>query len=163
MSKEVRLLDTFIEIPKNSANKYEYDKQQKVFRLDRTLYPAMHYPTDYGFVPDSLAEDGDPLDVLVLVTNPTFPGCVISTRVLGALKMSDEAGVDHKILGVAAKDPRFKEFSSLDDVPPHTLKEIEHFFRTYKELEGKQTVIDGWVDLQETDQIVSEAFARYHA
>lgn len=134
----------FIEIPGGSRNKYEFDEDSGTFFLDRVLYSSVHYPTDYGFVPDTLAEDGDHLDVCVLMTEPTFPGCTIVCRPLGGLDMRDEKGSDFKLLAVPVKDPRFSHYLSLDNVGSHWLKEIETFFATYKLLEGKETEILGW-------------------
>ena len=141
------LVEAIIEIPAGSQNKYEVDRKRGLLRLDRVLYSPVHYPTDYGFVDETLEEDGDPIDILVLVSNPTVPGCIIDTRLIGVLVMSDDKGVDNKLLGVAQRDPRYAQVTDLSGVPPHRLLEIEHFFRTYKELEGKQTVIEGWFGL----------------
>lgn len=139
-------IEVFIEIPKGSRNKYEYDHQQNVIRFDRMLFSSVHYPTDYGFLPDTLSGDGDPLDALILVSEPTFPGCVIQARAVGLFVMHDEKGEDEKILGVPLYDPLWNHITALDDVPPHLLKEVEHFFSVYKDLESKQTRIEGWKD-----------------
>lgn len=160
MSNEL-ILDAFIEIPTGSQNKYEFDKEKGVFRLDRVLYSPMHYPTEYGYLENTLAEDGDPLDILVLTTFPTFPGCVIKSRVIGVLLMSDDKGPDEKVLAVPVDDPRFNEVHSLEDVAPHTLKEIEHFFRVYKDLENKETKIIGWKDAAFAKQLYQECLDRY--
>jgi len=141
------LVDAFVEIPKGSQNKYEFDVKKGQFVLDRVLYGSIHYPGEYGFIPGTLAEDGDPLDILVLSNVPTFPGCIVEARVLGALEMADDKGRDVKILAALNKDPRYDELQSLSNVPNHILKEIEHFFRIYKQLEGKETAVDGWRDL----------------
>ena len=133
-----------VEIPKNSGNKYEYDAALGVFRLDRTLYSPMHYPGDYGFVPGTVAEDGDPLDVLVLVDQPSFTGCLIEVRSVGVLNMVDQNLPDTKILAVPNKNPRYDEVHTVDQVYPHTRGEIETFFTIYKELEGKRTEMKGW-------------------
>lgn len=151
------LVEAFVEIPKGSQNKYEYDLKTGFFRLDRVLYGSIHYPAEYGFIPHTLAEDGDPLDILVLSNIPTFPGCVLDARVLGALEMADDKGRDVKILAALDKDPRFNEMQSLEDVPLHILKEIEHFFRIYKELEGKQTAVDGWRDIDYAIRVIEES------
>lgn len=151
------LVEAFVEIPKGSQNKYEYDLKRGIFYLDRVLYGSIHYPAEYGFIPHTLAEDGDPLDILVLSNIPTFPGCLLEARVLGALEMADDKGRDVKILAALEKDPRFNEMQSLDDVPVHILKEIEHFFRIYKELEGKQTAVDGWRDLEFAIRVIEES------
>jgi len=141
---DTELVSAFIEIPRGSRNKYEYDEETGVWHLDRVLYSSVHYPTDYGWVPDTLAEDGDHLDILVLVQEPTFPGCMIEARPLGGLDMSDEAGRDFKILAVPEGDPRFSHYKKLEDVGPHWLREIETFFQTYKLLEDKETEVLGW-------------------
>ncbi|MFV9510723.1 inorganic diphosphatase [Tepidibacillus sp. LV47] len=161
MSKEL-IVDAFIEIPTGSQNKYEFDKEKGVFRLDRVLYSAVHYPTEYGYLENTLALDGDPLDILVLTSFPTFPGCVIPSRVIGVLIMSDDKGQDEKLLAVPVDDPRFKEINSINDVPSHKLKEIEHFFKVYKDLENKKTIIEGWKDKEEAIKLYEECVARYN-
>lgn len=155
------VVDAFIEIPTGSQNKYEYDKELGVFRLDQVLYSPMHYPTEYGYLENTLAEDGDPLDILVLTSFPTFPGCVISSRVIGVLLMSDDKGPDEKLLAVPVDDPRFDKVNSLEDVAPHVLKEIEHFFQVYKDLENKETKIEGWKDADFAAQLYEECQKRY--
>jgi inorganic pyrophosphatase len=150
-----------VEIPKNSANKYEYDKETGVFRLDRALYSPMHYPGDYGFVPGTLAEDGDPVDVLVLVEEPSFSGCMIAVRPLGMLDMLDQNEPDQKLLAVPNRNPRFDVWHTTDDVLPHMLREIEHFFTIYKELEGKKTEIRGWRGVAEAKSAVRVGRERY--
>ena len=155
-------IPVMIEIPKGSRNKYEYDKQKKVLRFDRMLFSSVHYPSDYGFVPDTLALDGDALDALVLVWEPTFPGCYIETRAVGVFKMTDEKGRDEKILCVPIGDPQWNHVRSLKDVPPHLLKEIEHFFLVYKDLEHKKTTIEGWFDRDEALKIIKASQRRYH-
>lgn len=160
MSKNL-VVDAFIEIPTGSQNKYEFDKDAGVFRLDRVLYSPMHYPTEYGYLDKTLAEDGDPLDILVLTSFPTFPGCVIKSRVVGVLIMSDDKGQDEKLLAVPCDDPRFDHVQSLDDVQPHILKEISHFFRVYKDLENKETHIEGWKDADFAAKLYDECLARY--
>ncbi|MDQ0418080.1 inorganic pyrophosphatase [Croceifilum oryzae] len=162
MSKEL-VVDAFIEIPTGSQNKYEFDKENGVFRLDRVLFSPMHYPTEYGYLEGTLAKDGDPLDILVLTSFPTFPGCVISSRVVGVLVMSDDKGQDEKVLAVPTEDPRFKDIKSLDDVTNHVKKEIEHFFRVYKDLENKTTVIDGWKDADFAANLYQECLDRYQS
>ena len=137
-------IEAIIEIPRGSRNKYEMDHDTGQIRLDRVLYSSVHYPTDYGFFPGTLAEDGDPLDVLVLVEEPTFPGCHVEVRPIGVMHMRDEKGRDEKIIAVLSRDPRFEEIQSLTDLAPHWQREIETFFDTYKLLEEKPTRIDGW-------------------
>ncbi|MGE5591346.1 MAG: inorganic diphosphatase [Bacillota bacterium] len=142
------VVDALIEIPMGSQNKYEHDKESGYFRLDRVLYSPIHYPADYGYVPQTLAEDGDPLDILVMITVPTFPGCVVPARVVGAMLMEDDKGRDTKLLAVCNVDPRFEHVSSLDHLGNHTLREVEHFFSVYKSLEGKPTHTHGWRGLE---------------
>jgi inorganic pyrophosphatase len=139
------VIDVIVEIPAGSRNKYEYDHDRHVIRLDRRLFTATAYPTDYGFVPDTLALDGDPLDAMVLLADPTFPGCLVRARVLGVFWMQDEKGPDAKLLGVLEHDPNWDHVRDLDGLPAHLLAEIEHFFTIYKELEpGKTTEIGGF-------------------
>ncbi|HVB28931.1 MAG TPA: inorganic diphosphatase [Terriglobia bacterium] len=150
-----------VEIPKNSSNKYEYDKTLGVFRLDRTLYSPMHYPGDYGFIPGTLAEDNDPLDVLVSADEATFPGCMLEVRPVGLLAMVDDQGRDTKILSVPDRNPRYDQIHTIDQIFPHVLNEIEHFFAIYKELEGKKTRMEGWRGPREARQAILESRQRY--
>ena len=159
--KEQLSVTVMIEIPKGSRNKYEYDKEKKVLRFDRMLFSAVHYPSDYGFIPDTLAQDGDPLDALVLVWEPTFPGCLIEARPVGLFKMWDEKGLDEKILCVPVSDPLWNYIESLADVPPHLLKEIAHFFAIYKDLEEKKTGVEGWEDCEAALKVIRESQHRY--
>ncbi len=139
--------DVVIEIPRGSRNKYEVDHESGLIRLDRTLFTATQYPADYGFVPDTLGEDGDPLDALVLVLEPTFPGCLIRSRPIGMFRMTDENGPDDKILCVPAGDPRQEHVRDIDDVPQFDRLEIGHFFLIYKQLEPGKTVEGrSWAD-----------------
>ncbi|HEX7057597.1 MAG TPA: inorganic diphosphatase [Bacilli bacterium] len=156
------IVDAFIEIPTGSQNKYEFDKEKKAFVLDRVLYSPMHYPTEYGYLENTLALDGDPLDILVLTTFPTFPGCVIESRVIGVLIMSDDKGQDEKLLAVPVHDPRWREVNSLKDIPQHKLKEIAHFFQVYKDLENKKTIIEGWKDAAFAQQLYDDCVKRYN-
>lgn len=151
-----------IEIAKGSRNKYEYDAKRKVIKFDRMLFSAVHYPSDYGFFPETLAYDGDPLDALVLVSEPTFPGCMIDVRPIGLFKMWDEKGADEKILCVPINDPLWNHIRALKEVSPHLLKEIEHFFKIYKELEEKKTGIEGWHDREAAIEVILEAQRSYH-
>ena len=150
-----------VEIPKNSSNKYEYDGALGVFRLDRALYSPLHYPGDYGFIPGTLAEDHDPLDVLVLVDEPSFPGVLISVRPVGVLEMVDNSEPDQKILAVPNHDPRYDQVHTIDQVFPHKLREIEHFFAIYKELEGKRTEMLGWRGPREAREAIRLSRSRY--
>ena len=155
------LIDVVIEVPMGSSNKYEYDPELNVFRLDRVLYSPMHYPGDYGFVPGTLADDGDPVDVLVLINAPTFPGAVLTVRPLGYLEMSDEKGQDQKLLAVPAHDPRYDGNRHIDTISRHRLREIEHFFNIYKELEGKETRVDGWRGLDEAHDLIRRCVRQF--
>ncbi|WP_261129179.1 inorganic diphosphatase [Bacillus sp. Marseille-Q3570] len=156
-----KVVDAFIEIPTGSQNKYEYDKDKGVFKLDRVLFSPMFYPAEYGYLENTLALDGDPLDILVLVTNPTFPGCVIESRVIGYLNMIDSGEEDSKLLAVPVEDPRFDHVQSLEDVSEHTLKEISHFFERYKDLQGKKTEIGSWEGPEKAAELVEECLKRY--
>lgn len=159
--REDAIVMALIEIPRGSRNKYEFDEATGRFYLDRVLYSSVHYPTDYGYIVETLAGDGDPLDVLVLVQEPTFPGCMIEARVLGGLDMYDEKGSDFKVLAVPVGDPRYAHYLRLADIGDHWLREIETFFATYKLLEPKQTEVLGWHDLEETLATVTECRMRY--
>ncbi len=153
-------VEATIEIPRGSRNKYEYDHERGVFRLDRVLYSSMHYPTDYGFIDGTLSQDGDPLDVLVVVEEPTFPGCRIRVRPIAALWMSDEKGIDEKILGVPVDDPRFRGINDLADLPEHWPLEISAFFQTYKNLQGEQTDVRDWMGAAEAWRLIEESRQR---
>jgi inorganic pyrophosphatase len=150
-----------VEIPKNSSNKYEYDGTLGVFRLDRALYSAVHYPGDYGFVPGTLAEDNDPLDVLTLVDEPSYPGVLMLVRPVGVLAMVDQDEPDEKILAVPYRNPRFDQVHTIDQVFQHNLREIEHFFTIYKELEGKRTEMRGWRGPREARDVIRKSRERY--
>jgi inorganic pyrophosphatase len=158
-----RIVRMIVEIPRNSGNKYEYDPQLGVFRLDRALYSPMHYPGDYGFIPGTLADDGDPLDVLTLVDEPSYPGILIAVRPVGLLQMADQGAPDQKVLAVPNRNPRFDQIQAIGDVFPHTLREIEHFFNIYKELEGKTTEIRGWRSAQEARSLIEASRREYLA
>jgi inorganic pyrophosphatase len=154
-------VNAVIEIPRGDTNKYEYDKQLQVFRLDRNLYSPVHYPGDYGFIPSTLSEDGDPLDVLVLVDAPSFTGCVMIVRPIGALRMIDQDSEDEKILAVGVNNPIYKNLNEYRELYPHLLLEIEHFFSVYKELEAKRTRVKGWEDAARAREMVTESQQRY--
>lgn len=155
------LVRVIIEIPKNSSNKYEYDGNLGVFRLDRALYSPLHYPGDYGFIPGTLAEDNDPLDILVLVNEPSFTGCLMEARPVGVLNMVDQKEADKKILAVPNRNPRFDSIHTTDQVFPHTLREVEYFFSIYKELQGCKTHIDGWAGPREARRVIMESRQAY--
>jgi inorganic pyrophosphatase len=157
-------IEMVVEIPKGSRNKYEMDHALQRIRLSRMLFTSTRYPVDYGFIPDTLAEDGDPLDVMVLLDEPTFPGCSITVRPVGLFWMSDEAGPDAKILSVPARDPRFSRYTELRHLPEHLLAEIRHFFDVYKQLEpGKGTDIRGWQDRPSAEREIADARTRWAA
>jgi inorganic pyrophosphatase len=150
-----------VEVPKGNRNKYEYDKETGVIKLDRVLYSALHYPGDYGFIPQTYFEDDDPLDVLVMINAPTFAGCLVEARPVGIFRMVDKGENDYKILAVPATDPTFHDFRELDDIPKHFPIEVDHFFMTYKQLEGAQTTNDGWGDAQEARETIQHSMALY--
>ena len=157
------LVRMIVEIPKGSANKYEYDGNLEMFRLDRVLYSPMHYPGDYGFIPGTLAGDGDPLDVICLVQDASFTGCLIEVRPVGILEMRDQREEDQKVLAVPKGDPRYDEIHTIDQVFPHVRREIEHFFQIYKELQGAKTNIEGWGGPKEARKAITESRANYLA
>ena len=150
-----------IEIPFGSRNKYELDKHTGLMKLDRVLYSSMHYPGDYGFIPRTLAEDGDPCDVVVLVKEQTFPGCMIDARPLGVLHMLDRGEPDDKILAVPLHDPYAGEWFDIADIPQHVLKEVEHFFQRYKDLEGKRVQMIGWEKSLKAMRVIEDGIKRY--
>ena len=156
------VIEAVIEIPLESTNKYEYDKTLGVFRLDRNLYSPVHYPGDYGFIPCTLADDGDPLDVLVLVDEPSFPGCVMEVRPVGVLDMLDQGVPDEKILAVGRGNPRYKDVWNYSEIYPHMLREITHFFAIYKDLEGKRVEIKGWRDASAARAKVVECHSNFN-
>ena len=153
--------DVVIEIPRGSRNKYEVDHETGRVYLDRVLFTSFVYPTDYGFFENTLGDDGDPLDVLVLLEYPVFPGVGVKVRPVGVLNMSDEAGGDAKIIAVQYKDPRWQHIQDVDDIPEQTRKEIEHFFARYKDLEpGKFVNIEAWGDAAEAEGLIQKAIAK---
>jgi len=160
-SRSEEWVEAVIEIPRGSRNKYEYDHERGIYRLDRVLYSSMHYPTDYGFIDGTLGEDGDPLDILVAVEEATFPGCHMRARPIGALWMSDEKGIDEKVLAVPVDDPRFKDITDLPHLPEHWPLEIAAFFRTYKELQGEQTDVRDWMGVNEAWRVIEECRQRF--
>jgi inorganic pyrophosphatase len=155
-------IDVVVEIPRGSRNKYEFDHEAHVFRLDRRLFTATAYPADYGFVPDTLSEDGDPLDAMVLLDEPTFPGCYVRSRPVGVFWMTDDAGPDAKILCVPANDTRFEGMSDISDLPAHLPDEISHFFEVYKVLEpGKHSSVRGWEGVSAAEAEIVACRKRY--
>ena len=150
-----------IEIPNGSRNKYEYDKDKEAFALDRVLYSPIHYPAEYGIIPKTLWDDGDPMDILVVMEQPTFPGCVIETRIIGVMKMIDGGESDDKILGVPVNDPKFKDVQDISDMPKPFLDEISHFFTEYKRLEKKTTEVLGWENAEKAFEAVEHSMELY--
>lgn len=155
------VVNAIIEIPTNERNKYELDKEYGIFRLDRVLASAVHYPGDYGFLPRTLGDDGDPLDVLVITTIPVFTGCLIECRPIGLFHLIDRGKADEKVLAVPVSDPYSEGINELDDIPQHMLKEIEHFFQVYKDLEGVTTRTRGFEGATEARAAIVDAIALY--
>ena len=155
------VINVIVEIPKGSQNKYEYDKKHGVIKLDRVLFSPFFYPGEYGIIPQTFAEDGDPMDALVLVTNPTYPGVLIESRPIGMLQMKDGGEMDDKILCVAKDDIRFENVNDLSDLEKHIPQEIAHFFATYKQLEGKKVEILGWKNAASAKKAISAGIKLY--
>jgi inorganic pyrophosphatase len=156
-------VEVFVEVPMGSRNKYEWDFDRGCFVLDRMLFSAVRYPGDYGFIPETLALDGDHLDALVILGEPTFPGCTVGVRVLGVLDMEDDKGQDEKLLTVASGDPRWESLQSLEDVPEHLRIEILHFFATYKNLERLHVAVRGWRDREAALDVLAASRERWAA
>lgn len=154
-------INVIVEIPSGSRNKYEYDKTLDIFRLDRALHSPIFYPGDYGFAPRTLALDDDPLDVLILVSEPTFSGCLVVARPIGLLKMIDDGKEDDKILAVPVGEPEYAEVHNYTQIFPHQLRKIQHFFETYKLLEGKKTSTKGWADAAQARRTITESADRF--
>jgi inorganic pyrophosphatase len=155
------VVNVIVEIPKGSQNKYEYDKELNLMKLDRVLFSPFYYPGEYGIIPQTYAEDGDPLDALVLVTNPTYPGVLIESRPIGLLRMKDSGEMDDKILCVAKDDPRHASLHDISDLEKHYLKEIAHFFEVYKHLEGKKVEIIGWKNASTAKKAILDSIKLY--
>lgn len=154
-------IHVFVEIPKGSQNKYEWDEELNVLRLDRVLFSPMVYPGDYGFIPQTLGFDNDPLDALVFVTNATYPATIIDARPIGVLEIIDDGEEDDKILCVPVHDVRFNHMNNIDDIEEPFLNEIAHFFTVYKELEGKKVEVKGWKDAAEAKKIIERCVEAY--
>jgi inorganic pyrophosphatase len=150
-----------IEIPKGSKNKYELDKETGLLRLDRVLYSAVHYPADYGFIPRTFCDDGDPLDALVLGQEPVYPLTIVEARAIGVMRMRDEKGIDDKIVAVSVHDPAFADYIDKDQLPTHVLRQIRRFFEDYKMLEHKQVVVEDLLGPSEALRIIREALELY--
>jgi inorganic pyrophosphatase len=157
------VVNAIVEIPKGSRNKYEYDVTLEVFKLDRVLYSSMVYPEAYGFVPHTLWDDGDPLDIFIFIDQPLSTGVLVEARPIGILRMKDEKGPDDKILSVAIGDPTYGRYKDITDVPQHLLVEIEHFFINYKKLEGKHVESFGWDNEAVALEAVRHGFDLYNA
>ena len=158
------ILNAVIEIPRGSHNKYEFDEKMGCFKLDRVLYSPMHYPLDYGFIPETRSEDGDHLDIMVIGGDPVFVGCVMEVRPIGLLKMIDSGEEDFKILGVQKANPRLKSIKDITDLElwnPHLLKEVAHFFRVYKDLQEKEVNIVGWENAEKAKAEIERAREAY--
>ena len=153
-SPSLGLVNLVVEIPAGSRNKYEYCAEAGIMALDRVLHSSVRYPFDYGFVPNTLAEDGAPLDAMVIMQEPTFAGCLISARPIGVLDMHDSGAYDGKLLCVPVADPRQKGITSIRQIAPNQLEDVAEFFRTYKSLEGRVVVIDGWRDFDAVDELL---------
>jgi inorganic pyrophosphatase len=159
--KAPEIVNVVIEIPRGTHHKYEYDDAMDEIKLDRVLHSAVFYPTDYGFIPHTLSDDGDHLDVLVLITDPLFPGCVVEVRPVGILDMEDEAGRDWKIIAVADKDPKMADVKTISDIDKHYKLEIEQFFKEYKELEHKKVKVKQWHPKEEAMNRIEKAMKKY--
>ncbi len=161
-NKAPEIINVIVEIPRGARNKYEYNEDLDAMTLDRVLHSPFFYPTDYGFVPHTRSEDGDHLDILVLITQPTFPGCVLQARPIGVLDLEDEAGRDWKVIAVADKDPYYKNINSIDEVNIHLKREIKHFFETYKQLEeNKVTYVRSWESKEKAYEVIHAALQRF--
>jgi inorganic pyrophosphatase len=161
---EGRIAECFpvvIEIPRGSSNKYELDKATGLLRLDRVLYSAVHYPADYGFIPRTYCDDGDPLDVLVLVQEPVYPLTIVEARAVGVMRMRDEKGVDDKIVAVSVRDPSYADYTDKSQLPPHILRQVRRFFEDYKVLEHKQVVVEDLLGPDEAVAVIKVALAQY--
>jgi inorganic pyrophosphatase len=153
-------LTCYVEIPKGSRNKYEWDPELGGIKLDRLLFSSVVYPTDYGFIPDTLGEDGDELDAMVCLSEPTFPGCLINVKAIGLFRMEDEEGVDDKVCCVPCNDPTWNFAEKLEDLPENLRDEISHFFSIYKDLEQKTVKVDGWHPREEALEQIEAARQR---
>jgi inorganic pyrophosphatase len=154
-------LHCLVEIPKGSRNKYEYDEELDAITFDRFLFSSVVYPLDYGMIPKTLAEDGDPLDAMVCVSEPTFPGCVIPVKPIALFKMSDDKGIDDKIICVPLQDPNWNTHERLEDLPEQLRDEISHFFSVYKTLEKKEVKVDGWYSKEDALEVIAASRNRY--
>jgi inorganic pyrophosphatase len=155
------VVNCLVEIPKGSRNKYEWDEELGAIKLDRFLFSSVVYPTDYGFIPDTLGQDGDPLDAMILLSESTFPGCIVQARPIALFRMTDDGEVDDKVVLVPLNDPNWSHLQQLDDVPSQLQGEITHFFAIYKQPEGKHVEVDGWYPREEALKEIEDARARW--
>lgn len=156
-----KVFPVVIEVPMGSKNKYELDKDSGLLRLDRVLYSAVHYPANYGFVPRSFCDDGDPLDVLVISQEAVVPLTIMGARAVGVMRMRDDKGIDDKIIAICESDPEYSQVKALSDLPPHRVREIERFFQDYKVLEEKEVIVEGWNEREEAVQILHDSLDLY--
>ena len=159
--KAPEVLTAVVEIPEDCSNKYEYDRSMNVFVLDRVLHSPVHFPGDYGFIPQTLSQDGDPLDILILGDSPTFTGCIYAVRPVGLFEMLDHGVCDEKVLAYAMGNPRFIDIHNYTEIQPHVLREVEHFFSVYKELEEKEIKILGWKDREAAYEVIRSSHERF--
>lgn len=162
-AKSPEIVNAIVEIPKGSRNKYEYNLELGLFQLDRVLYSSMHYPEAYGFIPSTLYDDGDPVDVLIFIDQPLHVGVLVEVRPVGILRMSDDKGEDDKIISVAINDPTYSPIRDLRQLPRHLLVEVEHFFTSYKELEGKHVMSFGWSGATAAKRAIEKARKSFEA
>jgi inorganic pyrophosphatase len=157
----MKTYDMMVECPRKSRNKIEWDPKINAFRFSRMLFTSTQYPIEYGFIPNSLASDGDPADIMALTGEPTFTGCVIEVRIIGMLRMIDHGVEDNKILAVPVRDPHYSHIKKLGDVPQDRLNEIEHFFKVYKQLEKKIVIVKGWTGRKTALEYLKKAYKRH--
>ncbi len=155
------IVRSIIEIPMGSSNKYELDKETGLLKLDRVLYSAVYYPANYGFIPQTLADDGDPLDILVLGAEPVYPLTLVTSRVIGLMVMKDQDELDHKLIGVPVGDPEYKNCNDVHELPPHRLAVLKRFFEDYKILENKSVIVDDILSAKDALPVIAESIATY--
>ncbi len=160
-AKSPKIINAVIEVPKLSQNKFEYDEELDMIKLSRVLHSTMIYPCDYGFIPETRSEDGDHLDVLVVISTHMYPGAILSVRPVGVIDMADDGGQDWKIIAIAEKDPRMKEVKTLADLGMHFQKEVQHFFEQYKKLEDKKVNFKKWLGQKDAYRIIKESRERF--